>query len=182
MHFFCKGLNCRKILHWMRTKALIPLSQWCILHIPPYFRKIYKFPPFSKKFINSLPLFLQKFINLPLYFRKIYKFPLFSFNLHFFVCLICGSFFFFDHDAHLLDAPGSTLSTDRHIYLGKTPSNSTLVIRGTWLPYGLNARLMTWRLRVRSSWVLPWNGYCVRPLLGPSSTIMQCHQLIEVLN
>ena len=39
-----------------RRETSIPQTQWCILHIPPNFRKYLKFPPISTKFINT-PLF-----------------------------------------------------------------------------------------------------------------------------
>jgi len=63
------------------SEAYIPLSQWCILHIPPYFHKIYRFPPISAKFIN---------------------FPLFSWNLRFLLnlCFLC--FPYFEHWGKML--------------------------------------------------------------------------------
>jgi len=40
--------------HWFKTVAAsIHLSQRCILHTPPYFRKIKKIPSISAKLINS---------------------------------------------------------------------------------------------------------------------------------
>jgi len=39
-------------------RASIPLSQWCIWHIPPIFKKFINVPLFPKKFCNS-PLFQQ---------------------------------------------------------------------------------------------------------------------------
>ena len=46
------------IITALRGVGLHPLSQWCILYIPPYFHKISKFPlPTSGKFINSSHFF-----------------------------------------------------------------------------------------------------------------------------
>ena len=64
--FWKEHLWALKVLHSLQGTLIViwvvTLSQWCILHIPPYFHKIHKFPP---------------------YFINISKFP-FSFDLWFF--------------------------------------------------------------------------------------------------
>ena len=93
---------------WARVKsflwgASIPLSQLCILNIPSYFHKIYKFLHFRKNF-KFLPIFVQF-----TYFCLIY-----------FYC-----FTLFDHDAfmhqalHVLDASVPTHQISGYIKLRK---------------------------------------------------------------
>jgi len=71
------------------TGSSIPISQWCLLHILPYFHKIYKFIP---QFPENLffPHISTEFVHFPLCFCKIYKFSpylhsiyVFLLNLHF---------------------------------------------------------------------------------------------------
>jgi len=69
-----------------------PLSQWCMLHIPPYFHKIYNCPHISAKFVHFPPI-SAKFTFFCLI--CVFSFPYFDYNVS------------MHHALHVLNASGS---------------------------------------------------------------------------